>query len=139
MRAAFLALPVLLAAAPDPAPLSAAQAVALADAHPERGTSGVFTVTIAAAQRSPNMVYLNSMADYRAPGDLTIDLSLAAAKSLEKRLGGRPETALLGRTITVRGAVEVARVYNTVAGRPASFNRGQHHIRVTDASRITVG
>lgn len=135
----MLALTVLLAAAgTDPAPKGPAEAIAIADAHPERGTTGVYRMTVAAAERGPDAVYLNSSRDYRAPDDLTFHLTLSAADTLAKRLGAKPEAALVGRTVTVRGQVRAVPVASTVAGRPQSLIRHQHTVLVRAADQVTV-
>jgi hypothetical protein len=119
-------------------PKGPAEAIALADADSQRGVSGVYRMKVAAAARGVNAVYLNSSADYRAPDDLTFHLTLRAAKTLEKRLGAKPEVALLGKTVIVRGVVKAVPIANTVAGRPASFNRYQHSVLVEAADQLTV-
>ena len=95
-------------------------------------------MTVAAADRTPYALYLNSSADYRAPEDVTFHLTARAAKTLEKRLGSKPETALLGKRVVVRGDIRAVPIANTVAGRPRSLNRYQHTVLVTQADQLTV-
>ena len=127
-----------LAAQGAPTPKSAQEAVALADAHRGRRITGVYRVTIAAAARSAEGVFLNSAQDYRAPDALTVELTMPAAPEQAKRLGAKPETVLVGRTVIVRGAVEAVPIVNLFAGRPRSFNRYQHRILVRDPVQMTV-
>lgn len=125
-------------AAVDVTPKDPAEAIALADAHPERSTRGVYRMTVAAAERNPKALYLNSSTDYRAPDDMTFRLTSSAARTLEKRLGAKPEVALIGRTVTVRGDIRAVPIVNTFGGRPRSFNRYQHSVLVHDASQLSV-
>ncbi|GGE96300.1 hypothetical protein [Sphingomonas prati] len=122
----------------DMVPKSPAEAIAIANAHPERGTTGVFAMNVAAAERRPNALYLNSTSDYRSPDNVTFHLTPAAAKSLEKRLGAKPETMLIGKRVTVRGQIRNVPIANTVSGRPHSMNRYQHSVLVREASQVTV-
>lgn len=124
--------------AADDAPKGPAEAIALADAHPERSTRGVYRMTVAAAERNPNALYLNSSADYRAPDDVTFRLTPSAARTLEKRLGAPPEVALIGKTVTVHGDIRAVPIVNSFGGQPRSFNRYQHSVLVREASQLTV-
>ena len=95
-------------------------------------------MTVAAGDRNLTAIFLNSSTDYQAPDDLTIQLSPMTAKALAKRLGARPEIALVGRTITVRGTVKAVPIANLLAGRPRSGNRYQHTVFVQDENQIVV-
>ena len=119
-------------------PLNPAEAIALAEAHSNRGTTGVFQMKVAAAERRPNALYLNSVADYRSPDDVTFNITPIVAKMLEKRLGSKPETALIGKNVTVRGELKLLPVADMLAGRPHSLNRYQHTVFVRDASQIVI-
>jgi hypothetical protein len=122
----------------EPVPKTPSETIALADKHPKRGTEGVFVMKVVAAERHPNALYLNSSADYRAPDDVTFHFTPSAAKTLEKRLGAKPETALIGRTVTVRGEVKAVPIANLVGGRPRSLNRYQHTVLVRQANQVIV-
>ena len=132
-----LAAAAASAAHPEMAKMPA-EAIAIADAHPKRGTDGVFAMKVVAAERRPNALYLNSSADYRAPDDVTFHLTPSAAKTLEKRLGSKPETALIGKTVTVRGEIRRVPIANMLGGRPRSLNRYQHTVLVREANAVTV-
>lgn len=95
-------------------------------------------MTVVAAERRRNALYLNSSEDYRAPDNMTIQLSPAAARNLAKRLGAEPETALIGKTVTVRGEIRAVPIVNMVNGRPQTFNRLQHTVMIRKASELTV-
>ncbi|MEG3162578.1 hypothetical protein U1763_18915 [Sphingomonas sp. LB2R24] len=119
-------------------PMSPPQAIALAEAHPNRATTGVFAMKVAAAERRPNALYLNSDADYRSPNDITFNITPIVAKMLEKRLGSKPEDALIGKNVIFKGELKLLPVANMVAGRLRSFNRYQHTVFVHDASQIVI-
>ncbi|RMB55846.1 hypothetical protein C8J44_1110 [Sphingomonas sp. PP-CE-3A-406] len=119
-------------------PMSPPQAIALAEAHPNRATTGVFAMKVAAAERRPNALYLNSDADYRSPNDITFNITPIVADMLEKRLGSKPENALIGKNITVKGELKLLPVANMLAGQPRSLNRYQHTVFVRDASQIVI-
>lgn len=119
-------------------PKSPGEAVAIANARLGHGTKGIFRMTVAAAAREGKIVYLNSSTDYRAPDDLTFQLTSSAAKALEKRLGGKPEVALLGKSVTVRGTVEAVKIFNLSGHRVVSFNRYQHRVLVYKADQIVI-
>lgn len=90
----ILALALLTVAIEDDVPKTPAEAIALADAHPGRGVKGVFRMTVAAAGQRGGVIYLNSSMDYRAPDDLTFELTAATARALAKRLGASPDVSL---------------------------------------------
>lgn len=119
-------------------PMSPPQAITLAEAHPNRATTGVFAMKVAAAERRPNALYLNSDADYRSLNDITFNITPIVAKMLEKRLGSKPEDALIGKNVIFKGELKLLPVANMVAGRPRSFNRYQHTVFVHDASQIVI-
>lgn len=57
---------------------------------------------------------------------------------LEKRLVSKPEIALIGKNITVKGELKLLPVANMLAGQPRSLNRYQHTVFVRDASQIVI-
>lgn len=117
-------------------PMQPPEAVALIDAH--RFTRAVFQMTVAAGGRDAVAVYLNSSPDYRAPDDLTFRLSKSVAKKLEERLGAKPEIALVGQTITVRGTGKAVMIVNTSHGQPVGFNRYQHTVLVNHIDQLSI-
>ncbi|MDO6416524.1 hypothetical protein Q4F19_19230 [Sphingomonas sp. BIUV-7] len=118
--------------------LEPADAIALADVHRERGSPGTFKMKVAAAERTPYALYLNSSVDYRSPDDVTFHLTPSAAKTLEKRLGAKPEVALIGKTVTVSGEIRAVPIANTVNGQARSLNRYQHTVLVREAARLAI-
>lgn len=128
----------LSGATADAVPMGPPEMIALIDAHPERRINGVYTMTVAAAERRPNALYLNSSTDYRAPDDVTFHLTPSAAKTLEKRMGSKPETTLIGKTIVVRGELRAIPIANMFSGRPRSLNRYQHTVLVSEARLVSI-
>lgn len=123
---------------PPTAPLAPPAAIVLAEAHPQRSVTGMFVMTVRQAERRPNALYLNSSPDYRAPDDVTFHFTPSAAKRLEQRLGAKPEIALIGKSVTVRGTLRLVPIANTVGGQPHSFNRFQHTVLVRDLDEVRI-
>jgi hypothetical protein len=117
--------------------IDAGQAVLQAAAAPRMGVTGVFALTVRGTGRT-EVVHLNSEADYRDPRNLSIAVAPAAAAELERILGSRPENALKGKRILVSGTAKRTRIDFTVHGRATGKYYYQTHVRVTDASQITV-
>ena len=113
------------------------QAVLRAAAAPNRGITGVFALTVRGTGRT-KIVHLNSEADYRDPRNLSIAVVPAAAAELERILGSRPEKALKGKRILVSGTAKRTRIDFIVHGRATGKYYYQTHVKVTDASQITV-
>ncbi|WP_294332215.1 hypothetical protein [uncultured Sphingomonas sp.] len=65
--------------------------------------SGVFSFVVASAGGGGFNVYLNSAADYKDPGNLTIELHSAAINALKEKLGGYPQDVLTGKRVRVKG------------------------------------
>lgn len=130
---------LLVAAMPQAgAVMQPTEAVALADARRGRGVTGTFEMKVAAAQRTREALYLNSNADYRSPDDLTFRLTPQAARKLQEKLGAAPETALVGRTVRVKGMLKLMPIVNVINGTPRSYNRFQHEVSVRSLSNLTV-
>jgi hypothetical protein len=130
-----------LASASQVGPVAAktpAEAIAIVDARPNNGIKGVYEMKVVAAERRPNALYLNSSADYRSSDDVTFRLTPLAAKSLEKRLGAKPEVALIGKTVTVRGEIQNVPIANVIGGQQKSFNRYQHTVLIQDANQLSI-
>lgn len=63
----------------------------------------MFEFVVASAGAGGFSVYLNSAANYRDPGNLTIELHSAAIAALKQKLGGYPEDVLTGKRVRVKG------------------------------------
>lgn len=98
---AALALVVAVpAAGQSGAPLKPAQAIAAAAAG---DAEGVFEFPIGSVGESGYSLFLNSSADYRDPGNLSVELQPGAIAELKARLGGEPREILVGKRIRVNG------------------------------------
>jgi hypothetical protein len=140
MIAVIVSLLMTAGSAQDAAaiPNGPAEAIKMADAHPERGTAGMFRMKVVAVERTPYALYLNSNADYRSPDDLTFHIKPAAAHALEKRFGVKPEDFFRSKTVTVKGEVRAVPIVNTLAGRPHDLNRYQHSVVIARADQVIV-
>ena len=129
----------LAAAAAAGPPKSPSEAIAIAEAHLGRGTTGRYEMRVATASRTLDAEFLNASDDYRAPDDLTFSISLPAARALTKRFGAKPEAYLLGKHVVVDGAVRAIPIVTSVSGfrseRPR-FARYQHILRIDDPNQI---
>ncbi len=83
------------------APLGPAETIAAVAKSGE--VTGVFAFVVASAGGSGFNVYLNSAADYKDPGNLTIELHSAAITALKDKLGGYPQDVLTGKRVRVKG------------------------------------
>ena len=106
MRTLFSMLALTVAApavAQTAAPMSPGQAIEAVAASKTGEVEGVFAVVVAAAGAGGVSGYLNSAANYRDPGNLTIELHSAAIAALKQKLGGYPEDVLTGKRVRVKG------------------------------------
>lgn len=92
-----LATPALAQTA---APLTPAQAVAAAKAGE---VAGSFEFTVASTGAVGFVVFLNSAANYRDEGNLTVVLEAPAINALRQKLGGYPEETMKGKRVRVKG------------------------------------
>jgi hypothetical protein len=83
------------------APLGPAETIAAVAKSGD--VSGVFAFVVGSAGASGFNVYLNSAADYKDPGNLTIELHSAAINALKDKLGGYPQDTLTGKRVRVQG------------------------------------
>lgn len=65
--------------------------------------AGVFGFVVGSTGASGFNVYLNSAADYKDPGNLTIELHSAAINALKDKLGAYPQDVLTGKRVRVKG------------------------------------
>lgn len=133
----LVALAVSAPAAAAPlVPRSPAEAIAAADRGTRNGVSGRYEMIVAAGSRNDMAVFLNSLPDYRAPGNVTFSLSHAVAAKLATRFRVPPETYLLGRRVVVDGVIVKSAIWNSFSGRPHSFNRYGYTVRVERVAQI---
>jgi hypothetical protein len=127
-----LALLALLAAAKAPPQTATpAEAITLADAAtPRIGASGRFAMTVVETGQVGGAVFLNSSADYRAPGDLSLRLSPNVVKALTRQYGAAPAAYFKGRQVVVDGTVRRERIVDTINSHAVGFDRWQHVVRI---------
>ncbi|MEP9357670.1 hypothetical protein [Sphingomonas sp. KR3-1] len=85
------------------APMNPVQTIEAVAASKTGAVEGVFEYVVASAGAGGFNVYLNSAANYRDPGNLTIELHSAAIAALKQKLGGYPEDKLVGKRVRVKG------------------------------------
>ncbi|WP_137863533.1 MULTISPECIES: hypothetical protein [unclassified Sphingomonas] len=85
------------------APMNPAQAIEAVAGSRTGEVTGVFEFVVASGGAGGFNVYLNSAANYRDPGNLTIELHSAAIGALKQKLGGYPEDRLVGKRVRVKG------------------------------------
>ncbi len=144
--AAFGVLLIAGCNAPPQQAVGAAVADVAIAATPDAGDplSALTVASVGGGRGKQSVVFLNSMADYRDPGNLSVMVRPAAARELELALGGPLKDKLDGRTISVRG--EVQRVEIKPRPRKPSGEAGkgpaepwfQNRIEVTSASQIVL-
>jgi len=140
-RLLAILLPIAFAASAsaitDDAPIDPARAIELARQHPHAGADGRFRLHVAATGQVRFEQYLNSHPDYRDPACLTVVLKRGAMRSLRKRFGDDPATALTGKDIIVQGTVHRTRIWYRGKTRERAYYY-QTHVDVTSADQITV-
>jgi hypothetical protein len=100
------------AQAPPP-PLSAAEAIQLANERAPEPVSGTFLLTIKASGRVRQVAFLNTEEDYRDPRSVSVELVFDVYRNLRKRLGGKPGDVLIGKTVLITGDVRRVPIYLT--------------------------
>ena len=106
MRTLISMLSLVLAApavAQTAAPMNPVQTIEAVAASKTGEVTGVFEFVIASGGASGFNAYLNSAANYRDPGNLTIELHSAAINALKAKLGGYPQDVLTGKRVRVKG------------------------------------
>jgi hypothetical protein len=117
--------------------LSPAQAVMNAAEMPE-GVAGVFEFVVRTAGRQDGMLYLNSEQDYRDPRNMTIDVAPDVERELSGRIGGPLESAILNKTVAVRGTAKKTRIVFLSNGRQTGKYYFQTHLRLQSARDMTI-
>lgn len=114
------------------------QAIARADAEPEKGVSGIFEMTVALIVRTSDALYLNSSMDISSPGNLVVRLAPDVAHQLERKLGGRVGQALIGRTVRVKGTLKRVPIVSTSKGTVRNPGPVGHEVRIVSLSNLAV-
>ena len=114
------------------------QAIERAAAVPDKGITGVFTLTVRRTGKVGHMYFLDSEADYRDQRNLSIAVSQEAAKDLQEQLGASFETAFMGKQILVAGTAKRVKIEFVVHGQPTGKYYYQTHVDVKSASQIEV-
>jgi len=100
MLSLVLATPAIAQTA---APMNPTQTIEAVAASKTGEVAGVFEFVVGSAGAGGFSVYLNSAANYRDPGNLTIELHTVAINALKAKLGGYPEDLLTGKRVRVKG------------------------------------
>jgi hypothetical protein len=131
MRTTIAMLSLVLGApalAQTAAPMGPGQAIEAVAASKTGEVEGVFEFVVASAGAGGFSAYLNSAADYRDPGNLTIELHTAARNALKDKLGGHAEDLLVGKRVRVKG----------IARRVPIGSHFQTRIAVDSATQIEI-
>ncbi len=84
-------------------PLTPAQTIEAVAASKTGEVEGAFEFVVASSGAGGFSAYLNSAANYRDPGNLTIELHTGARNGLKEKLGGHAEDVLVGKRVRVKG------------------------------------
>lgn len=122
------ALAVAAPAFAQTAPMSPAQAIAAVAASKTGEVEGTFEFVVASTGAGGFNAYLNSAADYRDPGNLSIVLNTTGRNALKGKLGGHAEDMLKGKRIRVKG----------IARRVPTGSHFQTRIAVDTADQIEI-
>ena len=104
----------------------------------ERPITGVFRLRVQATGAHDRWIYLNSELDYRDQRNLSIELTREASEQLTHRLKQDPREFFKGKLIRVQGTAQRVKIRFTFQDVVTDKFYYQTHVRVTDASQITV-
>lgn len=121
----------------EPRVCSAAEAVSEVALSPTSGLAGQFAFIVRGWGRDGGRIFLNSQADYRDAGTLTVALSGPAADALAGQTGGSLDQ-LVGRTIVATGVARRVRINLTYNGRATEYFYFQTHVPVSRANDLRV-
>jgi hypothetical protein len=113
------------------------QAVMRAAADPS-GVAGTFRLTVQATGHQNGRFFINSEKDYRDQRNLTIAVSLTDYRLLNLRFGRSADTALPGKTITVRGVAKRVQIYFFAGGQRTDKYYYQTHVTLGSADDLLV-
>jgi hypothetical protein len=130
----FCSLPALAEQSAEALPAAVAVARAADPAH--AGVQGVFAFEVKGSGKQRRAHFLNSMADYRDPGCLTIAFGRGLAAAFSRKFGG-DVSSLEGRRIAVRGVPQQVRVwfYDNQGRRTRDYYH-QTHITIRSVDQI---
>lgn len=98
---------------------------------------GRFAFIVKGVGRDGERIFLNSAADYRDPGTLTVVVTGPAARALTEQHGESPERRLIGKTIIADGVAMRVRINLLDDGSPTGFYF-QTRVGVTRPEQIQV-
>lgn len=119
----------------EPRVYSATEAVRGVASSPTSGLFGQFAFVVKGWGRDDERIFLNSEADYRDAGTLTVALTGQAVAALRAQSGGSPDR-LVGRTIVASGVARRARINISENGRATGQFYFQTHVTISQADDI---
>lgn len=129
-----LALAIASPAFAQSGAMDPAQAIAAAKSSSAGEVTGVFEFTVGSTGASGFNAYLNSDPDYRAPANLSVQISTPAQNALLAKLGGRAEDVLKGKHVRIKG---VARRV-PIKDREGAVSYYQTRIDVDSADQVEI-
>ena len=104
----------------------------------ERPITGVFRFRVQATGAHDRWIYLNSELDYRDQRNLSIELTREASEELTRLFKEDPRVFFKGKLIRIHGTAQRVKIRFTFQEVVTDKFYYQTHVRVTDASQITV-
>jgi len=102
------------------------------------GVTGNFSLTIKAAAKPGEIVYLNTELDYRDRRCITIALSPEIASHIEQQYGVTAQEYYLGKKIQVNGTAKQVKIWFFERGKRTDKYYYQTHIQIMRPKQIEV-
>jgi hypothetical protein len=102
------------------------------------GVTGNFSITIKAAAKLGEIVYLNTELDYRDRRCITIALSPKVASHIEQQYGVTAQEYYLGKKVQVNGTAKQVKIWFFERGIRTDKYYYQIHIRIIRSKQIEV-
>jgi hypothetical protein len=102
------------------------------------GVTGNFSLTIKAAAKPGEIVYLNTELDYRDRRCITIALSPEIASHIEQQYGVTAQEYYLGKKVQVNGTAKQVKIWFFERGKRTDKYYYQTHIQIMRPKQIEV-
>lgn len=110
-----------------------------AAASAPEGVRGEYVLSIKAAGKQGNVVYLNTELDYRDQRNVTVALHPNIIPQLEAKYSVSAEALFIGKTIRVQGDAQRVRIdFIDAQLKPSGKYYFQTHIRISNATQINI-